>query len=646
MWNRCVTHRVAVLTAALLGASMAWATSRNFVPDVRFSGSSLTGWRTLGEAAWRAQDGEIIGTKKPSGSGGWLVSDHSYQDVAFFASFRCPATCKAGVLLRGEKTPEGGMKGIYVSLAQSELASYRIVLDAQGKELTRVKLRPASGRQSERFAPPQSETASPPAARARPLAMPGGIPAPISPPDTRLRPGEWNTIEVTLDANVIRVFINNGPGNGDGEVSGGVADEVFGRYGPLALYAGDEGEVRFKDVAYKDLRPRVAEPEKVSSRFGLQRLNEFYYSWGPDVADINHDGKPDVVAGPYYYLGPDYNVAKEIYYSETLNPSNQYFAGNQHAYDFTGDGWPDVLNGMLGSPAVLYVNPKGEERRWDVYNVTVPIRTEITLLKDVDGDGNREFVFKDENTLVYAKPDPANPTGTWITRRISEPGPWASHGLGVGDVNGDGRMDILNPYGWWQGPVNGAGSGPWTYHPESFGRWTGSVVGGAEIAVYDVNGDGFNDVVTSLQAHGWGLAWYEQKRSSDGRISFQQHMIMDDFSTKNAGGVTFSQLHGSTSTDIDGDRLPDFITGKRLWSHHTAFSDPDPHGPAVLYVYRTVRNPKAPGGAEFVPELVHNRSGVGQHIAVADLNNDGAMEIVTSTKQGTFIFWNNWKKPR
>ena len=121
---------------------------------------------------------------------------------------------------------------------------------------------------------------------------------------------------------------------------------------------------------------------------------------------------------------------------------------------------------------------------------------------------------------------------------------------------------------------------------------------------------------------------------------------MGDFSTTNAGGVTFSELHGSTFADIDGDGLPDFITGKRLWAHLDTFLDPDPHGDPVLYVYRTVRNPKAPGGAEFVPELVHNRSGVGSHVAVVDLNKDGAPEIITGTKLGTFIFWNQWKGAR
>ena len=109
---------------------------------------------------------------------------------------------------------------------------------------------------------------------------------------------------------------------------------------------------------------------------------------------------------------------------------------------------------------------------------------------------------------------------------------------------------------------------------------------------------------------------------------------MTDFSTKNAGGVMFSQLHGATYADVDGDGLQDFITGKRFWSHLDTFIDPDPHGAPVLYVYRTVRNAKAPGGAEFVPELIHNRSGVGSHLSVVDLNKDGSPEIITSTKRG------------
>ena len=160
------------------------------------------------------------------------------------------------------------------------------------------------------------------------------------------------------------------------------------------------------------------------------------------------------------------------------------------------------------------------------------------------------------------------------------------------------------------------------------------------MAVYDVNGDGLTDVVTSLDAHGWGLAWFEQKRDAQGNIIFVKHMVMDDFSTKNAGDVTFSELHGSGVGDINGDGIPDFLVGKRWFSHLDSDLDPYTFGPPVLYWYETVRDPKAPGGAKLVPHLIDNDSGVGNTVLAVDLNHDGAMDIVTSTRFGTFIFWN------
>ena len=208
----------------------------------------------------------------------------------------------------------------------------------------------------------------------------------------------------------------------------------------------------------------------------------------------------------------------------------------------------------------------------------------MSLLKDIDGDGKPEFVYGGGGALRYAKPDPANPTGPWVVHTISEQGPWGGgHGLGVGDINGDGRMDVVDPYGWWEQPAAGSGQELWTYHPAAFGRWTGHASpGGDEMAVYDVNGDGLNDVVTALQAHGFGLAWFEQKRDGSGKISFVQHMIMDDFTRKNAGGVTVAEMHAATFADVDGDGIPDFIVGKRFWSHRDDYTDPDPYGPPVI----------------------------------------------------------------
>ena len=636
-----------IAIAALLGSIIFGAAPVVFVPDSTFKGSTLTGWHPLGQAEWRAENGEIIGKPKAGGSGGWLVLDKSYQDVGFFASFRCPDGCRTGILFRAEKIPDGGLKGVYMSLTQGDMTSYRLTLDAQGRELSREKLRPGGGLM--RIAPPAAPNAAPTGTGNRNTAASAQTPSvmlPIVAPVTALRPpGEWNQIEVLLDANILRPFLNDGGAIG---TPGGVAEEEFGRYGPIALYAGGSDEVHFKDLSYKDLSAKVLPQEQISSHFRMQRLDEFYYSWGATVADINRDGIMDVVAGPYYYLGPDYTVRREIYAAETINPSTSFpdNCWENFAYDFTGDGWPDILvRGTIGAPAYLYVNPRGEARRWDKYEVVHQVNKEVSLLKDVDGDGKPEFVYGGGGYLRYAQPDPANPTGPWIVHTISEQGPWGGgHGLGVGDVNGDGRMDILDAYGWFEQPPAGSSQELWTYHPEPFGKWTGHAYpGGSEMAVYDVNGDGLNDVVTVLQAHGWGLAWFEQKRDQGGKISFVKHMIIDDLSAKNPGDVAISEMHGSTFADVDGDGIPDFITGKRHWTHKDTYTDPDPYGAPVLYWFKTVRNPKAPGGAEFIPELIHNRSGVGIGIAAVDLNHDGALDIVTSGNRGTFIFWG---KPR
>jgi hypothetical protein len=601
-----------------------FAVGPSFIPDRTFKGSTLTGWHTLGSADWRAENGEIVGKPK-SAQGGWLVMDEGLQDAGLYASFESTGGSKPGIMLRLQKAADG-YKGQFVSLAEGDQHLYRVTLDGAGRETHRDRLRPAAA--MIRFGqPPVTPTSGAPPAGGAGRGMGRG---PI------YKPADWNTVQVIIDADIIRAALNGGFAPG-----AGVTEDESEGFGPIALYVGGTGEVRFKDVGWKDLGVKEEAAEKVSPNFRMQRLSEYYYSWGVAAADIDHDGVQDLVTGAYYYLGPDYTKRREVYAAQTFNPSTQY-AGTSwlnFASDFTGDGWPDVVITGAGRTTTLYVNPKGESRRWDKYTVLPKANTEVALLKDIDGDGHPDLVQGLAGVLTWASPDPAKPTGEWIVHNISGPNGVGAHGLGVGDINGDGRPDVLTSEGWYEQPAKGSNQETWTFHPEAF-----ATRGGAEMAVYDVNGDGLADVVGALNAHGYGLAWYEQKRDAAGKISFVQHMIMDDLWSKNAGGVTFTELHGSTLGDMDGDGIPDFIVGKRYWSHEDSYTDPDPYGNPVLYWYRTVRNRNAPGGAEFVPELIHNRSGAGSQVLATDLNGDGAVDIAVSTNRGTFIFWNQIHK--
>jgi hypothetical protein len=646
---------ICIITCVAAMASMPHA-NKNFSPDWTFAGSSLADAEQLGAAKWTARNGEVIGTPS-SPDGGWLMFSNPVQDVQMATSFECAAGCQAGLVLRLEKTADG-FKGVFVSISETP-GAFAVTLDAQGRFLTKDPLERGGGT-VRALAPPQSQGAPDSARAGAPArggpgrggagrggagAGRGGLPeqSPYTRREYVFRPGEWNTLESILDANILRSWLNDGPEAG---VASGRVDDQIARYGRVGLYVGGTTDVRYRGIETKDLGRRVFSDEQVGASFRLQRLNDFYLAWSATAADVNRDGIRDVIAGPQYFLGPDYRVSREIYVSRIYNPGAEYAAAAMNiAHDYTGDGFPDLVSSE-GRSFVMYVNPGKELRRWDRYPA-FSNTAEVVACSDITGDGAPDVVVLNNGMVSVATVNRSAPTSPWTVHSISGPGYTvaAQHGLGAGDINGDGRVDVVTPYGWWEHPANGFGS-PWPYHPVAFGRWprAGASPGGGELRVADFNGDGLNDVVASLEAHGWGLAWFEQKRSAAGEISWVQHMIIDDVASKNPGGVAISEIHAITTADVDGDGITDVIAGKRLFSHLDSYTDPDPHGDAVLYVFRTVRDKRRPGGATFVPQLVHNRSGVGSMVQTADLNKDGAVDIVTATTRGTFIFWGTAKK--
>ena len=475
--------------------------------------------------------------------------------------------------------------------------------------------------------------------------------SPYKEPNYAYRAGEWNALEIILDTNLLRTWVNDGP---EGGVAGGRAEEAAGRLGPVALYVGGTGEVRFKQVEEKDLGKHVLTSEKVGSRFRMQRINDFYYGWSAAGADINHDGVMDVAAGPFVYLGPDYQTSREIYLGQPVNVAKEYTpAMVNFSFDYTGDGWPDVLV-TESRPIVLYVNPRGEKRRWDRFVVIPQASSEVDVFKDVDGDGKPELLLTHgrdpDRVLGYAKPDPADPTKPWVFHAVSTKGSWGGHGMGAADINGDGRVDILCGAGWFQQPAAGAASGTWEFHAVPFGRGTDPFVRGSDIYAYDVNGDGLPDVISSMFSHGPGLAWFEQKKAADGTISFITHMIMDA-DTASADerksweetdkSVAFSELHAIALVDMDGDGLKDIVTGKRWWSHGIEYPENDLDQPAVMYWFKLSRKG---GKVEWIPRMINNFSAVGTQIAVVDMNGDGKPDVLTAQRKGAFVFLNQIKK--
>lgn len=408
--------------------------------------------------------------------------------------------------------------------------------------------------------------------------------------------------------------------------------------------------------------PALAQNDRLHT-FRRIQLTPHFWAEGAAAADFNGDGKGDVVYGPFWWAGPDFKDRHEFRPAtatfkrkvpdgrEESLPGFEGALGANNAYsdnfftwtaDFNGDRWPDILVvGLPGENALWYENPKNETKpqgHWTRHVAFDIVDNESPLFDDIDGDGRRELICNSKGFFGYAKPDPRQPDRLWTFHPVTPNKNYHkyNHGIGIGDVNGDSRADLLERDGWWEQPASLEGDPVWTHHPFPFGPPTdpGIAVGGAQMFAYDVNGDGLNDVITCIASHGYGLAWFEQIREND-PITFKRHLFVNKTAEENRYGVHFSQPHALDLVDIDGDGLKDLVTGKRFWAHGPQ-GDVEPNAAAVLYWFKLVRGPNRT--AEFVPHLIDDASGVGTQVMAVDVNGDRLPDIVAGNKKGGHVF--------
>ncbi len=395
-------------------------------------------------------------------------------------------------------------------------------------------------------------------------------------------------------------------------------------------------------------------------QFTKTQVDQHFWSEGANFGDFNQDGKMDIVSGPFWYAGPDFKQRHEYAPSDSRVSSggkapfklkqtdgsekevpgfegglgvNNAYSDNFFAYshDFNADGWSDILIlGFPGDASHWYENPKGKDGHWAKHLAIDVTDNESPSFVDITGDGKPEILCSSKGFYGYAEPNAANPTAPFTWHPISPNNKYHkfTHGIGFGDINGDQRIDILEKDGWWEQPASLAGDPVWKFHGFAF-----SPGGGAQMFAYDVNGDGKNDVITSLAAHGYGLCWYEQVVES-GQLVFNQHIFVNKELDENRYGVAFSQIHAVDLVDMDGDGLKDLVTGKRFWAHGS-HGDADPAGAAVIYWFKLVRGKN--GEVDWVPQLIDNDSGVGTQVVAKDITGDGYPEIVVGNKKGTFF---------
>lgn len=358
------------------------------------------------------------------------------------------------------------------------------------------------------------------------------------------------------------------------------------------------------------------------------QLDARFRSEGVAVADFNNDGLLDVVAGDYWYAAPNWD-------RQELRPPGDYWAGNGYshsfcnwAYDINGDGWQDVIIvGFPGEPFHWYENPRGSTGHWKQHEIWHSICNESPQFVDLTGDGRPEVICgsQPEQQMGYLE----IPTGDavyekWKFIPISQPGDPGSngthryyHGLGITDVNADGRLDVVIMHGWWEAPEDRT-QVPWEFHPAILGVKPGEAERGADIHAIDLNLDGKPDLVAS-SAHAYGV--WKFLATGDERQPFRGTVVHDKF----------SQTHALCLADINGDGQPDLVTGKRYYAHNGG--DPGADDPVVMYWFEV--RPDRDGGQLIPHEIRAGRdTGVGTQFQVIDINGDGKLDIALSNKKG------------
>ena len=264
-----------------------------------------------------------------------------------------------------------------------------------------------------------------------------------------------------------------------------------------------------------------------------------------------------------------------------------------------------IAPGAGSDPVIRVLNPDGSASSVLVYDSIFKGGVRVAL-GDVDGDGVVDIITGAGATggphvKVFSGADLSLLASFFAYDPIFSGGIFVA----AGDVNGDGRADIITGAGAGGAPHVKVFSGADLSVLASFFAYAPAHLGGVSVAAGDVNGDGRADIITGAGPGGGPHVRVFSGADLSDLASFYAYV---PFFT---GGVAVASL------DFNGDGLADIVTGAGPGGgpHVRVFSGADLSGLASFYAY----DPFFTGGVS---------------VGAADFDGDGQPELVTGAGPG------------